>query len=117
MTGGRPVLLVEDDPLIAMDFEDELADQGFPCVSAQTLADAHRLIATTPLSAAILDMYIRSVPSFELATELTRLGVPFFFVSGNAASALPPPLAASRVFSKPVRMADVIDHLRAIRDP
>lgn len=98
-----------------MDFEDELADQGFACVSAQTLADAQRLVATTPVSAAILDMYLRAVPTFELAADLQRKGVPFFFVSGNAASALPPALAGSRVFSKPVRMADVVSHLRAIR--
>lgn len=115
MTGARPVLIVEDDPLIAMDLEDELADQGFACVTAQTLADAQRCVATTPLSAAILDMYLRAVPTFELAAELKREGVPFFFVSGNEPSALPPALAGSRVFSKPVRMAEIVSHLRAIR--
>ncbi len=102
------VLIVEDDPLIAMDLEDELSDRGFVAVCATSIARARALLDGTPTGLAILDMHLGSDTSFAFATELMEQGVPFFFLSGNDASALPPHLAGCRILTKPVRTEDVV---------
>ena len=102
------VLIVEDDPLIGMDLEDELGDRGFTAVCAHSVAQARSLAVKARPDVAVLDMHLGSDTTFAFAAELLEEGVPFFFLSGNDASALPPHLAASRILTKPVRTEEVV---------
>lgn len=101
------ILIVEDDPLIAMDLEDELSDRGFDPVWAATVADARMILEEQAPSFAFLDMHLRTDTSFELARELRVQGVPFAFVSGNDASALPEDLQSSKILTKPISFDDL----------
>src|SRR3546814_19393451 len=50
------ILLIEDEPLIAMDMCDTLEDGGYTVVGpASTLDEAHELVETAKFDAALLD--------------------------------------------------------------
>ena len=111
---GLRVLIVEDDPLIGMDLEDELGDRGFTAACAHSISQARTLATEAPPDIAVLDMHLASGTTFDFASELMEKGVPFFFLSGNDASALPPHLAASRILTKPVRTEEVVKLIAAM---
>src|SRR3954465_4604024 len=82
---GMPndVLIVEDDPIIALDFEDTLLGFGVQSVrSAATVARALALIDQQPPNFALLDVSLISEKSFAVAERLTALNIPFAFVTG-----------------------------------
>jgi PAS domain S-box-containing protein len=82
---GRRVLLVEDEPLVALDLEATLRDLGCEVAGpAATLADALRVVAAEApqLDAAVLDVNLGGQPAFPAADELVRRGVPVIFATG-----------------------------------
>lgn len=101
------ILVLEDNPLIAMDLEDELSDRGFDPVCAATVPDARKVVERQAPSFAFLDMHVRSETSFDLARELRSAGVPFVFVSGNDASSLPEDLKTSKILTKPINFDEL----------
>ena len=79
----RTILLAEDNSIIAITLEDELAQAGFAiagpfasCSSALTWLDQN-----TP-DAAVLDVSLGDGPCNELASTLTQRGIPFVVHSG-----------------------------------
>lgn len=107
MNERKRILIVEDNALIAMDLEDELADRGFFPVCAGSVAEARAFLESEDPLFALLDVQLKSETSFDLALELQQRGIPFAFLSGNDASALPDDLKSATILSKPVHM-DVI---------
>jgi CheY-like chemotaxis protein len=104
---GLRVLVVEDEPVVAMCLEDILDALG--CVTigpAARLSEGMALIRAGGLDAAILDINLgggeRSTP---IAAELRTLGVPFAFASGY--SAAPEGFEAPPLIGKPYREADI----------
>jgi DNA-binding response OmpR family regulator len=53
---GRSILVVEDEPLIALDIEQTFAKAGAIVLPTRTLGDAHHLVEQNSLSAAVLDI-------------------------------------------------------------
>lgn len=98
------VLLVEDQALIAMEFEALLADQGCSVVGPFTSVEEAMDAATRePLDGGVLDVHLADELSFPLACVLKARGVPFIFVTGLSRSVLPPDLASTPILTKPVR--------------
>ena len=67
---GRRVLVVEDEPLIAMDIEQALETAGASVVIAATLDEALRLTEQGSLSAAILDLVLGASDGGALCARL-----------------------------------------------
>jgi CheY-like chemotaxis protein len=91
---GRPadVLIVEDDPIIAIDFEDRLI--GFGVASVRTVGSVTRAldaIAQRAPDFALLDVELIREKSFAVAERLVSLKIPFVFVTGYGADARIPP--------------------------
>jgi CheY-like chemotaxis protein len=91
---GRPadVLIVEDDPIIAIDFEDRLV--GFGVASVRTVGSVTRAldaIAQRAPDFALLDVELIREKSFAIAERLVALKIPFVFVTGYGADARIPP--------------------------
>jgi CheY-like chemotaxis protein len=83
MLAGRKVLVVEDEPLVAMMIEDMLTDLGHTVVGpAMQLADGLRLAETAQFDAAVLDINLNGVRSFPVADVLQARGIPFLFATG-----------------------------------
>ncbi|ANW05093.1 response regulator [Bradyrhizobium icense] len=99
----RDVLVVEDDPIIALDFEDTILGFGVKTVRiAANVAKALELIAHRPPEFALLDVSLIREKSFAVAERLEVLKIPFAFVTGYGADAtLPAAFAAKPRLPKP----------------
>jgi PAS domain S-box-containing protein len=87
---GKRMLVVEDEPLLAMDLEASLMDFGCEIGgSAGTVEKAKELVRRSDYDAALLDANVGGRPVDELAAALTQRNVPFAFVTGYGREALP----------------------------
>ena len=96
---GMPddVLIVEDDPIIAIDFEDTILGFGVKTVrTAASVARALDMIADHPPDFALLDVGLVHEKSFAIAERLDALKIPFAFVTGYGADVSLPPAFADR---------------------
>ncbi|WFU24945.1 response regulator [Bradyrhizobium sp. CB1717] len=102
---GRPadVLIVEDDPIIAIDFEDRLIGFGVTSVrSVGSVTQALEAIAKHAPDFALLDVELIRETSFAIAERLVALKIPFVFVTGYGADArIPPEFAGQPRLQKP----------------
>jgi CheY-like chemotaxis protein len=81
-TGAR-VLLVEDEPIVAMCLEDILSELGCVIVGPAAGLDEGLAIAQREkLDGAILDINLQGQRSYPIAKALLKRGVPFVFASG-----------------------------------
>lgn len=101
MISGMRILILEGEPLIAMDLDDLLNARGFKVIGPfSRAADALESLNRTPPQAALLDVYL-SEASFEVGRELKRRSIPFAFTTGmTGADLLPPDLQGSLVIHK-----------------
>jgi CheY-like chemotaxis protein len=82
------VLIVEDDAIIALDFEDTILGFGVKTVrTAANVAKALDLIADRAPDFALLDVGLVREKSFAIAERLDALKIPFIFVTGYGADA------------------------------
>ncbi|SBW00280.1 conserved hypothetical protein [uncultured Alphaproteobacteria bacterium] len=97
-----PVLVVEDEALIAMDLADQIeADGGVVLGPAATSEAALALLAAAPeIGAAVLDVVLGRDTAFAVAAALTRRGIPFVFYTGYDDLRAPPEFAAAPVLDK-----------------
>ena len=96
------VLIVEDDPIIALDFEDTVLSLGVRQVrSAGNVAAALGLIAARVPEFALLDVGLAREKSFAVAEKLAALKIPFAFVTGYGAEKVPPEFADYPRLPKP----------------
>jgi PAS domain S-box-containing protein len=113
--GGRRVLVVEDEPFIAMDVEASLTAAGCIVVGpAPSVERALVLIGNEALDAAVLDANLggRSVES--VADALAARGVPFVFATGYGREALPAAHGAAPVLGKPVAPVRLVAAIAAL---
>jgi DNA-binding response OmpR family regulator len=81
---GLTVLVVEDEPLIAMELEALLGQEGAAIVGLGCdMAETVRLARSAPLSAALLDVRLGRETVAPVAMALERRGVPFAFYTGQ----------------------------------
>ena len=96
------ILVVEDEPLLSMDMEASLAEVGCEVAGpAGTLAKAKQLIASADYDAALLDANLAGESVDELAAALTQRNIPFAFVTGYGAEALPQGFREAILLGKP----------------
>jgi CheY-like chemotaxis protein len=97
------VLIVEDDPIIALDFEDTLLGLGVRLVrTTGNVPKALELIADRVPDFALLDVGLIREKSFAIAERLDALKIPFVFVTGYGADVrLPEAFANAPRLPKP----------------
>ena len=79
---GRSVLIVEDEPLIALDIIKAFEAAGAQVKAARTLAEAKCLVERDGLSAAVLDFGLADGDADALCDRLTERNIPFVLHSG-----------------------------------
>jgi len=98
VTEGRSVLVLEDEPIIALDLEELLAEAGFEIVQVfSSCADAAVWLEANTPEVGILDPRVRDGFCTSIAQTLLQRSVPFVVYSGQAPA---PDDEASSVFSK-----------------
>jgi PAS domain S-box-containing protein len=99
---GKRVLVIEDEPLVSMEIESNLANAGCEIVGpAATLDRAKSLVETADYDAALVDVNLKGQPVDELATLLTKKNRPFAFVTGYGRDALPSGFRGAVILGKP----------------
>ncbi len=85
--GGKRVLIVEDEMLLALDLEEGLRDAGCEVVGpAGSLRSALRLVESSEIDAAILDVNLAGERVFPVAHILCERGIPFVFATAYSGS-------------------------------
>jgi CheY-like chemotaxis protein len=81
--GGKRILIVEDEYLIAMNVASEIAELGGKVVGVVGSADdALDVIAATDVDGAIIDITLTGGPTFQVADALAARHIPFVFMTG-----------------------------------
>jgi DNA-binding NarL/FixJ family response regulator len=87
---GARILVLEDDYYVATDLQAVLEDSGAQVVGPfADAADALSAIEREQPDCALVDINLGQGPSFDLPRALTRENVPFAFVTGYDALAIP----------------------------
>ena len=99
---GRSILVVEDEPLIALDITLAFVPTGASVTTTNTLAHALILAEHDGLSGAILDHSLPDGDCCKLCARLKERDLPFFIYSGLAPAK--GPCADVLHISKPVML-------------
>ena len=112
---GKAVLIVEDEALIAMLFEDILEDVACRIVGpAMNVRQAMELAQAAEIDVAVLDVNLNGEPSFPVAALLESRGVPLVFSSGYGSQGLPAEWQGRPTLPKPFTSDEVVDTLARV---
>jgi DNA-binding response OmpR family regulator len=112
---GRTVLIVEDEPLLAFEYQDELEAKGARVVIGFTLAEGLFAMEANHFDLALVDINLGDELSWPIASGLIDRSVPFFFVSGRCRDCEIPEVVKHAVcIEKPVAARSVIARLEAL---
>jgi CheY-like chemotaxis protein len=99
---SRSVLIVEDEPLIAMMLEDFLDSLGHRVAgSVDTVAEALHRVEEGGFDVAIVDVHLKGEHVWPVADRLVEKGIPFVLSTGGHIEPPPAAHAAAPVLSKP----------------
>jgi len=115
---GRRVLVIEDEMLVAMEFESLLQRQGCAVVGpASTVDRALALLDHDQPDAALLDLNLNGEPASAVAVALRTRGVPFVLVTGyGEAQSTEPELQGAPRVDKPVNHQELVRALARVMD-
>ena len=80
---GHSILIVEDEPLIALDVHEILGEAGASLLAATSLGEALDMMTYSHVTAAVLDMNLGGPDCAAMCTELHRRSIPFLFYTGE----------------------------------
>jgi PAS domain S-box-containing protein len=107
---GRRFLVVEDEPLVALDLTAGLEAAGAHFVAqVGTPEDALRLIATQTFDAVVLDGNLHGHSVEGIAVALTERNIPFIFVTGYGRESLPRAFRSGPIVAKPFTQEQLVD--------
>ena len=82
--GGQSILIVDDEPLIALDVAQAFEDAGAIVTTTTTFREAMALVEKIGLTAAIVDHELGEHDSNQLYARLKARGIPFVTYSGHS---------------------------------
>jgi PAS domain S-box-containing protein len=108
---GLKVLIVEDEPLIALDLKDELERAGFAVVGpAFKLSEGLELASEASVDVALLDVNLGKETSAGVAERLRHRRIPFLFTTGYSDQLLiPADLQDVPRLSKPYQFSTLVE--------
>jgi CheY-like chemotaxis protein len=110
---GLRILIVEDNPYIAIALEEMLSEHGLVIAGvAGALDDALLLAASASLDIALLDVNIRDRKIDPVAEALTARGKPFVFTTGCGRAGLPEAFLDRPVVEKPFYIEEILQTLQ-----
>ena len=113
--GGKSILVVEDEPLVALDVHAVLSATGASVISAASAGEATSLIGYAEVAAAIVDVQLGNEDAAEVCRLLAERQIPFVFYTGRSgASVLFAEWPGVRVLKKPARPADIVSALAGL---
>ena len=109
------ILIIEDEPIIALDLQDSLVEAGFDVVGiAGRLAVALTLIDETAFEVAIVDANLAGESASPAAAVLVARHIPFVVLSGYSFEQQQEAFAGAIFIQKPCRTNLLIETLNSI---
>lgn len=107
---GRRILIVEDEPLLALELATVLEEAGSVVIGpAGTLEEALNFIANTNLDGVLLDGNLKGRPVDDVAAALAEREIPFVFVTGYGRDSLPATFREMPLLGKPYNQDQLLD--------
>lgn len=114
MSQPRTILIVEDEPLIAMMLEDFLESLGHTVgATCDSVEDALAKVDSSSFDLAILDVNLKGENVWPVATRLRETNVPFVLATGGHVDPPPPEFASAPVIEKPYTIDRVTPAIEA----
>jgi DNA-binding response OmpR family regulator len=114
VSAGRCILIVEDEPLIAMMLEDFLLSLGHEVrATCDSVAGALKAVQAGDFDLAILDVNLKGESVWPVAAELRDREIPFILASGGHVDPPPAEFAAVPMIDKPYTIDRVTPALEA----
>ena len=113
----RNILVIEDEPLTALEIEDTLAEEGYrPIGPSTTVASAVEAINRGGIDAVIIDGELLGASAARVREKLDQDGVPYVYISDQLLSTedISPNMRAIR---RPIRNAQLIEFLAELLGP
>ena len=115
---GVAILLVEDEGLVRMTLEEQLAALGHTLVAkAPTLEMGLRLAREAEYELAILDVNLNGKPAFPIADVVTARGKALVFVTGYGAPGVTGNYKRSVVVQKPFKQHQLMHAISSAQEP
>jgi CheY-like chemotaxis protein len=111
---GKRVLLVEDEPLVAMMMSQLLKDYGAEVIGPLSNLDDAPSILSYALDAAVLDVNLEGELVYPLADQLAGRQIPLVFVTGYEAERVEPRFSSSPILAKPIEPTALADALALV---
>lgn len=113
--GGRRVLVVEDEAIIAIDMAAALEDAGYCVVGpVGSVYEAMKLLDEHTCDCAVLDINLTGETSSPVANRLIAHGIPFVTVSGNTPESSGEEFSQAPFLSKPIVTSKLLSKLSLI---
>jgi DNA-binding response OmpR family regulator len=112
--GGYSILVVDDEPLIAIGLNEALRDAGAEVVTAHDLTTALEAALNSTVSAAILDVQLGTTDCGPVCAALTSQEVPFMFLTGFDSHDVLKEWASVPTLAKPTGEAELLASVEAL---
>jgi CheY-like chemotaxis protein len=111
---GQRILVLEDEPLVAMMVEQVLAEAGATVIAVSSEEEALSALKATRFDKAALDVNLHGRQVRAVPAAMVRSAVPFLFVTGYGRSALPPGFEQVPTLNKPFNNHKLVEALGAL---
>lgn len=111
---GKRVLVVEDDPVVAMVVEDTLRDMGLDVLVDLSLVDALGDIESSDFDVAVIDVGLRGENAHPVMVALQERQVPFMVMSGGDLLPLAAEFPQVPMLTKPLDMKSLQQAMREL---
>ena len=114
VNGARSILIVEDEPLIAMMLEDFLQSLGHEVrATCDSVPEAMKAVEAADFDLAILDINLKGESVWPVAIGLRERAIPFILASGGHVDPPPAEFAGVPMIEKPYTIDRVTPALEA----
>ena len=115
---SHPILIVEDEYLIAADLEAQIREDGGKIARLALSIEAaeQELMKSVDIAGVILDVNVGGTTSFGLADALVEAGVPFVFFTGYRSLSIPDRFIAIPRIAKPASWRELKNGLASARE-
>ena len=108
MSESRPVLVLEDEPIVGLALEDMILSLGnWDVALLARIEDAHAFLDKALPAFAVLDVNIHGQLSYGVADRLQAMGIPYFFATGYGDQTHPQRHSAAPTVTKPYTIGDI----------
>jgi DNA-binding response OmpR family regulator len=111
---GTSVLIVEDEPLIALDIHAALSAVGASIIAATSGAEALELVRMAEITVAVLDINLGDRDCSAVCRALTQRKIPFLFYTGHPDAGLLTQWPDASMLIKPAQTSVIVARVAAL---